>query len=138
MKGFCIKTTGGQTVRFQYYTAEAPVTCEAFAATLPFTRTFMHARVSGQEIWIDDAPELDIIQENASVFVAAGEVSIGPMKPARNKVCKCMGIVYGEGHFLDCSNIFAKVLDEDLPALKALGEQIWKQGVQELVFERWG
>ena len=135
MKGFQIKTKDGQVIRFSYYLAEAPVTSTAFAATLPFTRTFLHARVSGQEIWIDNAPELDIIQENSSVFMSAGEVAIGPVKPTRNKVGKCMGILYGEGHLLDCSNIFAKAFDEDLPALKILGESIWKKGVQELEFE---
>ena len=138
MKGFQIKTIDGQTIRFSYYLDVAPVTAHAFSATLPFTRVFMHARVSGQEIWIDNAPELDIIQENASVFVAPGEVVIGPLKPVRSKVGKCMGILYGDGHLLDCSNIFAKVLDEDIHLLKALGEKTWKQGVQELTFEqRW-
>lgn len=135
MQGFQIKTKDGQLIRFAYYLDEAPLTCAAFAVTLPFTRVFLHARVSGQEIWIDNAPELDIIQENASVFVAPGEVAIGPMKPKRNKVGKCIGILYGEGHLLDCSNIFAKVYDEDLIVLKSLGESIWKEGVQELTFE---
>jgi len=96
----------------------------------------MHARVSGQEIWIDNAPELDIIQENASVFTAPGEVVYGPLKPARTKTSNCMGIYYGEGRGLDCCNIFAKVFDEDMPLLKELGENIWKQGTQELIFEK--
>ena len=135
MKGFRITTKEGQVIRFAYYINEAPVTSNAFAQVLPFTRTFLHARVSGQEIWIDNAPELDIIQENSSVFMVPGEVAIGPMNPKRNKVGKCMGILYGEGHLLDCSNIFAKVFDEDLPLLKALGDKTWKQGVQELTFE---
>jgi hypothetical protein len=30
----------------------------------------MYAGISGQEIWIDNAIEPDIIQENASVFTA--------------------------------------------------------------------
>lgn len=134
MKGFRIKTNDGQTIRFNYL-AEAPITAAAFAETLPFTRTFLHARVSGEEIWIDDAPEIDIIQENASVFISPGEAAIAPIKPVRSKVSKCMGIMYGEGRLLDCSNIFAKVLDEDLTALKRLGAKTWKEGVQELTFE---
>lgn len=133
MTGFQITTTNNNTIRFRFY-ADAPVTCRAFAALLPFTRTFMHARVSGQEIWIDNAPELDIIQENASVFTKPGEVVYGPMKPARTKTADCMGIYYGEGKGLDCCNIFAKVFDEDMPLLKQLGKDIWKQGVKELTF----
>ncbi|MEO6851020.1 MAG: DUF3830 family protein, partial [Mucilaginibacter sp.] len=103
---------------------------------LPFTRTFTQARVSGQEIWIDNAPELDIIQENASVFTEPGEVVFGPLKPARAKTTNCMGIYYGEGKGLDCCNIFSKVFDEDMDILKALGNTIWKKGAQELVFKK--
>ena len=135
MKGFRIKTKEGESIRFSYYLEDAPVTSAAFAQTLPFTRTFLHARVSGQEIWIDNAPELSIIQENSSVFMVPGEVAIGPVNPKRNKVGKCMGILYGEGHLLDCSNIFARVVDEDVQLLKSLGEKTWKEGVQELLFE---
>lgn len=133
MTGFKLKTAD-TTIRFKYH-EDAPITAKAFAALLPFTRTFMHARVSGQEIWIDNAPELDIIQENASVFTEPGEVVYGPLKPARTKTSNCMGIYYGEGKGLDCCNIFAKVFDEDMGLLKELGEQVWKQGVQELTFE---
>ncbi len=91
---------------------------------------------SGQEVWTDDAPQLDIIQENASVFAELGEVVFGTMKPARAKTVNCMGIYYGEGRGLDACNIFAKVFDEDLALLKALGENIWKRGAQEITFEK--
>src|ERR1700712_1608953 len=136
MPGFCIKTQDNAVIRFSLYTDAAPLTAAAFLTTLPFTRTFFHARVSGQEIWMDNAPVLDIIQENASVFTEPGEVVYGPLKPARTKTSNCMGIYYGEGRGLDCCNIFAKVFDEDLPLLKVLGERVWKNGCQELIFEK--
>ncbi|QQS37375.1 MAG: DUF3830 family protein [Ignavibacteriales bacterium] len=136
MPSFILKTPNNKIIRFKYYSDDAPVTCKAFSALLPFTRTFMHARVSGQEIWIDNAPPLDIIQENASVFTMPGEVVYGPLKPARTKTSNCMGIYYGEGKGLDCCNIFAKVFDEDIQLLKELGETIWKHGVMELTFEK--
>lgn len=135
MKGFTIVTQDNTRIRFAYYLTDAPVTAAAFNAQLPFSRTFFHARTSGQEVWTDDVPALDIIQENASVFTITGEVVFGPKKPTRAKTANCMGIYYGEGKGLDCCNIFAKVLDEDLPKLKALGEQIWKNGQQVLAFE---
>ncbi|MGG9963245.1 DUF3830 family protein [Ferruginibacter sp. SUN106] len=136
MKGFIITTKNGSIIRFGYYTEMAPVTVLAFDEQLPFSRIFFHARVSGQEFWIDNAPVLDIIQENASVFTIPGEVVIGPLQPTRAKTSGCMGIYYGEGKGLDCCNIFAKVFDEDLLLLQALGESIWKQGEQELYFEK--
>ncbi|MDP2388538.1 MAG: DUF3830 family protein [Bacteroidota bacterium] len=135
MKGFIIKTSENKIIKFRLYTEEAPVTCKAFLKLLPFTRTFMHARVSGQEIWIDNAPPLDVIQENASVFTEPGEVVFGPLKPSRAKTSNCMGIYYGEGKGLDCCNIFAKVVDEDMHLLKSLGEKIWKHGIREVSFQ---
>lgn len=135
MSGFRIKTKDGIEIRFRYY-SEAPVTSKAFDASLPFTKKFFHAKVSGEEIWTDNAPALDIIQENSSVFIYPGEVVIGPLSPARNKVIKCMGVMYGEGKLLDCGNIFAKAYDEDLPNLVKLGHRLWEEGFQELVFEK--
>ncbi len=137
MKGFAIHTLDHTTIRFKFYLDEAPVTCKAFSALLPFTRTFFHARVSGEEIWIDNVPPLDIIQENASVFTEPGEVVFGPLKPFRAKTSNCMGIYYGEGKGLDCCNIFAKVLDEDAMLLRTLGDSIWKNGTQEITFVLW-
>src|SRR5277367_5200681 len=136
MTAFTIKTKTNEVVRFKFYDEAAPITVNAFIAILPFKRTFMHARVSGQEIWIDNAIELDIIQENASVFTEPGEVVYGPLKPLRTKTSNCMGIYYGEGRGLDCCNIFAKVFDEDMGLLKQLGEDVWKNGAQELTFEK--
>jgi hypothetical protein len=136
MNGFQLRTSENIIIRFSYYSIEAPVTCEAFDKLLPFTRTFMHARVSGQEIWIDNASPLDIIQENASVFTEAGEVVYGPLKPKRTKTSNSMGIYYGEGRGLDSCNIFAKVLGEDQHLLAQLGLSIWKNGVQEMTFEK--
>ncbi|MBK9734428.1 MAG: DUF3830 family protein [Saprospiraceae bacterium] len=72
MKGFKISTKDNLEIRFELYINAAPITSVAFQSILPFTRTFYHARVSGQEIWIDDVPKLDIIQENASVFTEPG------------------------------------------------------------------
>jgi hypothetical protein len=76
-----------------------------------------------------------MIQENASVFTVPGEAVWAPNQPARNKAAGGLGIYYGEGHGLDACNIFAKAYAEDMPALKLLGEEIWKKGEQELTFE---
>lgn len=136
MTAFQIKTPDNQHIRFRLYSTDAPATSEAFTSVLPFSRLFFHARVSGREIWIDNAPQLDIAQENASVFAEPGEIVIAPVKPARNKITGCIGIFYGEGKLLDCGNIFGKVWAEDLPLLEALGDKIWRQGALELTFEQ--
>ena len=136
MTGFTIRTKDDQIIRFRYYNDDAPVSVAAFNKVLPFTLSFYHARTSGQEFWIANAFDFDIIQENASVFTEPGEVVLGPMKPVRAKAGGGgIGVYYGEGKGLDAANIFGKVFDEDVAILKSLGEKIWKHGEQELTFE---
>ena len=137
MKGFKVVTSEGMAIHFTYYLEDAPITCAAFEKLLPFEKTFMHARISGQEIWTDKADPLDIIQENASVFTEPGEVVYGPLKPKRVITSNCMGIYYGPGKGLDACNIFACVVNEDKELLKNLGEEIWKKGEQLVGFETW-
>ncbi len=132
MTGFKITTSDNVEIKFEFYLDTAPLTSKAFIDILPFTRTFNHARVSGQEIWIDNVPQLDIIQENASVFTEPGEVVFGPAKPVRTKTANCFGIYYGNGKGLDACNIFAKVIERDKQKLFDLGDSIWKNGSQEL------
>jgi len=132
MQGFKIITANKREIKFIFYQDAAPVTSKAFAQILPFTRIFYHARVSGQEIWIDDIPPLDVIQENASVFTNPGEVVVGPAKPLRTKTANCFGIYYGSGKGLDAANIFATVVESDLEKLIELGDEIWKNGSQEI------
>lgn len=137
MTGFSIKTNEGMELRFKFYLHTAPISSKGFFELLPFKRVFYHARVSGQEIWIDDMPPLDIIQENASVFTEPGEAVLGPVKPVRSKTRNCFGIYYGEGKGLDAANIFAKVIDSDRMKLQELGITIWKNGSIELCIEAW-
>jgi len=132
MSGFKITTKDDQEINFKFYLEAAPITCAAFVQILPFKRTFYHAKISGQEIWINDIQPLDIIQENASVFTMTGEVVLGPSKPQRTKTANCFGIYYGEGKGIDAANIFAKVEEEDLQKLMDLGNNIWKNGAREI------
>jgi hypothetical protein len=132
MQGFKLITSNNVEIRFEFYVEAAPITCAAFLNILPITKTFYHARISGQEIWFDDLTPLNIIQENASVFTEAGEVVLGPSLPLRSKTKNCFGIYYGEGKGLDACNIFAKVKEEDKDKLTELGNDIWKNGKQSI------
>lgn len=136
MAGFTIITSSGKNIRFNVYLKEAPVTSKEFLKILPLTLKFYHARISGEEIWLKEGPEVNIPQENCSVFAEPGEIVLGPLYPTRNKISKCMGIFYGEGKLLDGGNIFGKVYPEDLLLLKALGEKIWLEGARILTFTR--
>jgi hypothetical protein len=132
--GFKITTSTGTEIRFDYYADVAPVTVAAFQKLLPFKRIIKHARFSGEEIWTDEAPPLQIIQENASANTVAGEVVYGPEFPIRAKTRNCIGIYYGEGKGVDAANIFARVRAEDHYQLIKLGNKIWLHGAEELTF----
>ncbi len=137
MKGFEIHSQDDLIIRFSYYHEQAPKTVQAFHQSLPFTQDFIHAMVSGKEFWTDEAPKLDILQENATVFVEPGEVVIGPMEPKRAKTAGCMGIYYGQGKGLDACNVFAKVKPIDQAKLEILGRQILESGRIDLEFKPW-
>jgi hypothetical protein len=133
MKGFKLITPLKEEIIFEFYIEAAPLTCAAFSNLLPLKKTFYHARISGQEIWFDNMHPLNIIQENASVFTMPGEVVLGPSMPMRSKTKNCFGIYYGEGKGLDACNIFAKVIESDREKLIQLGNDIWKNGGQEIM-----
>jgi hypothetical protein len=135
MHNIRIITPDHTSIRFNLYHDLTPLTIRALLAVLPVTRTLYHARVSGLEIWTDDAPKLLVPQENASIFALPGEIVIGPQLPERNQVRGCLGIFYGEGKLLDCGNILGKVMEEDFESLKILGDTIWRKGALPLVFE---
>jgi len=138
MKGFSIMTKDGIKINFAYYLDEAPLSAAAFDELLPFSLGFYHARTSGQEFWVANAFTFNVPQENASVFTEPGEVVLGPMKPVRAKAMNgSIGVYYGEGKGLDAANIFARVQPQDAEALRQLGEKIWKEGMQELRFDKW-
>jgi hypothetical protein len=122
-------------IRFALYIDLAPATVKSFISILPFSRTYYHARLSGFEIWTEDGPKLDLPQENASIYAEPGEIVLGPIHPARNKIADCIGIFYGKGRLLDCGNIFGKVVDEDFHLLKSLGDSIWREGGKMLKIE---
>jgi hypothetical protein len=57
MNSFKIVAEDGQVIRFEYYLEAAPITSAAFDSLLPFERTFVHARISGEEIWTNVSSE---------------------------------------------------------------------------------
>ena len=135
MKGFIIITANNYAIRFEYYMQDAPLTCLAFSNLLPFTKTFIHSKYSGNEFWNNHAEPIDIIQENASIYVKPGEVVYGPMNPQRVITANAMGVYYGDGKGQDSCNIFARVYKDDMHLLEILGNSIWKNGNQNLIFK---
>jgi len=135
-EGFKVRTSRGLIIIFDLYAREAPATSDAFLNSLPFSAVFDHAKISGQEIWSGNCPPFNISQENSSLFALPGEIALGPIQPARNKITGLMGIFYGTGQLMDSGNIFGCNTKADRDKLSELGNTIWTTGSQELHFEK--
>ena len=72
MSGFLIKSDL-YVIRFHLDFSTAPLTSSAFEKELPFAKTFYHARVSGFEIWIDNAPELNYSYRKMPLYLLIPE-----------------------------------------------------------------
>lgn len=134
MPQIIVHDSSNDGIRFRLYETEAPATCRAFIAALPLSVRAVQARFAGEELWIPEGPHLQIIQENATIELKLGELGYAPPNP-RSDVAKSIALVYGEAKLSDCVNVFAIVLDEDLPKLKKLGEEVWLRGARILTFE---
>ena len=132
-----ITNTSGESIVLDLYDELAPETISALWEILPFEREIFHARLSGQEIWCDDMPVLDVPQENASIHAQPGEFVVGPKNPIRNQITGCLGLFYGKGALIDCGNVIGKVRKEDMSVLKSWGQDIWQNGSQKLSFSRY-
>lgn len=134
--GFQVSAPGGQAIPFEYNLRFAVETCEAFDELLPFSCVFKHVETSGPELWTENAPVLDILQQYSTAQAEAGEVLLGPVQPLRNRISGSLRIFYGEGQSLDAGNVFARVFKGELDKLAALGNRIRKEGSLELSFEQ--
>ncbi len=91
MTGVKIITEHGQEIKFEFYLDEAPLTSKEFIGYFRLHELFIKSIRTRN--WIDNVPQLDIIQENASVFTIPGEVVFGPTKPIRTKTANCFGYI---------------------------------------------
>lgn len=132
MKYVVLESGKSGPIRFELYKKEAPRTCKAFTKYLPLKRKFIHAKISGEEIWTY-GPKIKIKQENASVRLKPGEMGYAPFVK-RSDISNAIAIVYGRAILWDCVNVFAKVVKRDFKKLKELAREI-KKGPKILGFE---
>jgi len=135
MTGFLIKTSYNDTLRFQLYLDGAPLTCEAFLNSLPFSGGFIHPGLLRKEIWTSWGPQVNILPENAFALMEPGEIAIGFLTPHDRTNSKRIRICYEEAKPINRCNVFGKVFEEDLHLLKVLGQTIWRYGQLNLSFE---
>jgi hypothetical protein len=130
-------TAGGSTFTARLEENAAPRTCEAFRKLLPFRDHLIHARWSGEAMWIPMGDRrVDIPSENATSHPAPGQLLFYPGGASETEIL----VPYGSCLFASkvgqlAGNHFATI-DDGLDALAELGRATLWRGSQDIAFEQ--
>jgi hypothetical protein len=114
---------------------QAPKTCAAFQALLPFRNRLIQARWSGEAAWIPLGDlALGLAFENATSYPAPGEILLYPGGYSETEIL----VPYGATRFASklgqlAGNHFLTIV-EGQAHLRELGHLVLYQGAQEIVF----
>ena len=113
----------------------APSTCAAFKKAMPFESQVIHARWSGEGVWVP-LGDLDfgVSYENQTSYPAPGQVILYPGGISETEIL----LSYGSVHFASkvgqlAGNHFLTVV-EGAEELAALGKLVLWSGAQEIAF----
>ena len=118
---------------------DAPRTCEAFEALLPFRQKIIHVRWSGESAWIPLGDlQTDVTFENHTSHPAPGEILLYPGGYSETEILfpyggTCFAIIVGQlagNHFL--------TVTEGREQLRDLGRTVLWDGAQDVVFANSG
>jgi hypothetical protein len=116
---------------------DAPRTCQAFLALLPFKNNLIHARWSGEATWIPLGDfNLGLDYENHTSHPSAGQLLLYPGGFSETEIL----FPYGSALFASkmgqlAGNHFLTIIKGN-EQFKALGKQILWEGAQEILFTR--
>ncbi len=128
-------TAGAFVFKGRLLSAEAPQTCAAFLARLPFKTRIVHVRWSGEAVWspLGDY-DFGVGAENATSHPSRGDVLLYPAAASESEIL----IAYGACRFASkvgqlAGNHFLTIV-EGLENLRPLGERCLWEGAQDVVF----
>ena len=116
---------------------DAPKTCAAFRAMLPYRQKIIHARWSGEACWIPlGALDLGLGPENVTSYPAPGQILLYPGGISETEIL----FPYGATLFASrmgqlAGNHFATIV-EGREHLKQLGDIVLWKGAQEISFTK--
>ncbi len=112
----------GEQIRATLLLDEAPVTASAIRDLLPLSGTVNHARLAGDELMFPIRTYLG--PENQSKSQKAGNIAYWPDRTI-------IAMFYGDTGGVGLTNVFARVVPEDMEAFRRAGDFVWKnQGVE--------
>jgi hypothetical protein len=115
----------------------APASCAAFLALLPLRRQIIHARWSGEALWVPFGEErVALPWEDATSYPAVGQLLLYPGGVSEMEIL----VPYGPTRFASkagqlAGNHFLTIV-QGLDQLRRLGEMTLWQGAQPILFER--
>lgn len=129
-------TAGGLGFVARLEEKAAPRTCAAFRAMLPLREHLIHARWSGEAMWIPMGDRrLELPSENATSHPSPGQLLFYPGGVSEMEIL----VPYGSALFASkvgqlAGNHFATITG-DLTALAELGRRTLYQGAQDILIE---
>jgi hypothetical protein len=129
-------TIGPHTLRARVERALAPATWDAVDKLLPLQSKIIHARWSGEALWIPGGDKfLALAYENATTYPAPGEILLYPGGISEMEIL----VPYGATRFASkvgqlAGNHFATIL-ESRETLRDIGHLVLWSGAQDVRFE---
>lgn len=114
----------------------APKTCKAFGRHMPFRSKIVHARWSGEGVWVPlNDLDFGIGFENSTCYPAPGQIVLYPGGVSETEIL----LAYGNAHFSSKAgqlpaNHFI-TLTSGLENLDVLGRKTLWEGAQDIVVE---
>ena len=130
-----IITIGGDEFRARFELEKSPDTCKAFKSALPFVSKIIHARWSGEAVWIP----LGDLQfgagfEDATSYPAPGQIILFPGGISETEIL----IAYGPTCFASKAGQLAGnhflTIEDNLDMLAELGRRSLWSGAKDIEF----
>ena len=129
-------SAGPQTLFGRLETQNAPQTCAAFLAHLPFVSQIIHVRWSGEAVWMP-LGDLDfgIGYENPTSYPAPGQMILYPGGVSDTEILLGYGAVRFASKAGQLAGNHFLTITEGMEQLASLGKMTLWQGAQPIRFE---
>ncbi len=127
--------TGPFSFRADFNLQEAPNTCAWFQARLPYQSQVIHARWSGEAVWIPLADLETVLKlENHTAYPARGDILLYPGGISETEIL----FAYGSSQFASKMGMLAGnhflTVTQGREQLAEFGKLVLWQGAQQIIF----
>ena len=117
--------------------ADAPLTCAAFLAMLPYHQRIIHVRWSGEACWIPlGTLDLGLGTENATSYPAPGQVLLYPGGYSETEFLVAYGPVRFASKLGQLAGNHFLTITQDVPRLADVCRSVLWDGAKDITFDR--